>query len=79
MSEEALATRDEAEWLAAALTATLHAMGEALTARLDRGVRHQVLALSVLMMATAAAAVLVAWSASRTWYQILIGTASSPV
>jgi hypothetical protein len=40
-------------------------MGDALAARWDRGLRRLVLTLSALMVGSAAAVVLVAWSASR--------------
>ena len=58
-----LATRGDVERLSADLSVALHAMGDALAARWDRGLRRLVLKLSALMVATAAAVVLVAWSA----------------
>jgi hypothetical protein len=60
-----LATRDDVERLSADLSVALHAMGDALMARWDRGLRRLVLTLSALMVGSAAAVMLVAWSASR--------------
>jgi len=60
-----LATRDDVERLSAELGVALHAMGDALAARWDRGLRRLVLRLSALMVGSAAAVVLVAWSASQ--------------
>jgi len=60
-----LATRGDVERLSADLGVALHVMGDALTVRWNRGLRRLVLALSTLMVGSAAAVVLVAWSASR--------------
>jgi hypothetical protein len=60
-----LATRGDVERLSAELSVALHAMGDALAARWNRGLRGLVLTLSALMVGSAAAVVLVAWSTSR--------------
>lgn len=60
-----LATRDDVVRLSGDLSVALHAMGDALAVRWDRGLRRLVLTLSALMVGSAAAVMLVAWSASR--------------
>lgn len=60
-----LATGRDVELLSAELSVAVHAMGDALAARWDRGLRRLVLTLSALMVGSAAVVVLVAWSASR--------------
>lgn len=60
-----LATRADVERLSAELSVALHAMGDVLAARWDRGLRRLVLKLSALIVGGAAVVVLVAWSASR--------------
>lgn len=60
-----LATRSDVKRLTAELSVAVHVMGDALAARWDRGLRRLVLMLSALMVGSAAAVVLVAWSASR--------------
>lgn len=60
-----LATRDDVERLSAELSVALHAIGDALVVHWDRGLRRLVLTLSALMVGSAAAVVLVAWSPSR--------------
>lgn len=60
-----LATKADVNLLSADLSVALHAMGDALAACWDRGLRRLVLTLSALVVGGAAAVVLVAWSASR--------------
>lgn len=60
-----LATKADVKLLSGELSVAVHAIGDALAARWDRGLRRLVLTLSALMAGGAAAVVLVAWSASR--------------
>ena len=59
-----LATRNDAARLYADLSATLSVSRDAVSAHLDRGLRRMVLALSAVMVASVAAAVLAARLAS---------------
>jgi hypothetical protein len=59
-----LAARGDVEHFSADLSVELHAMSDALAARLDRGLRRMVFALSALMVASAVAVVLAAWAGS---------------
>jgi hypothetical protein len=59
------ATRADVDRLSGDLSVALHAMGDALAARWNRGLHRLVLTLSALMVGSTAAAVLVAWLASR--------------
>jgi hypothetical protein len=59
-----LATRGDVDRLTAELSVAVHAMGDALAARWDRGLRRLVLTLSALMVGSAAV-LAVAWSASQ--------------
>jgi hypothetical protein len=64
VAKETLATRRDANAAYAELSMTLAATRDAVSAHLDRAVRHTVLTLAALMVSAGAAVVLLAWSFS---------------